>query len=215
MQPSHYCGGHRQLLAALFVPVLLNFAGCDKNRTSSQSQTTASPAKDPASGPAKFDACSLITKEEIETVQGSAITETKNTGTSNKGMMASQCYYAAADPSRSVSLVVIQSDPNSPSNRSGKDVWKESFGRYSGEENDGAGQKDIKSGRREEKERKAPPVKIGGLGDAAYWAPGKMGGTLYVLKKDAFIRISLGGTDTEQTKINKSRTLAEKALQRL
>jgi hypothetical protein len=35
---------------------------------------------------------------------------------------------------------------------------------------------------------------------------------LYVLKHDAFISISVGGPDNEQTKIDKSRAPAEKAL---
>jgi hypothetical protein len=45
--------------------------------------------------------------------------------------------------------------------------------------------------------------------------PNRFGGVLYVLKGDAFISISVGGPDTEETKINKSKTLAQKALQRL
>ena len=35
------------------------------------------------------------------------------------------------------------------------------------------------------------------------------------LKGDAFISIGLGGTDDEETKIKKSKALAQKALQRL
>jgi hypothetical protein len=35
------------------------------------------------------------------------------------------------------------------------------------------------------------------------------------LKKDVFIRVSVGGPDNEETKISKSKALAQKALQRL
>jgi len=44
-----------------------------------------------------------------------------------------------------------------------------------------------------------------------------VGGTLYVLKKekDVFMRISVGGADNEETKINKSKALAQKAIERL
>jgi hypothetical protein len=35
------------------------------------------------------------------------------------------------------------------------------------------------------------------------------------LKKDAFIRVSVGGSDSEEVKIDKSKALAEKALSRL
>jgi hypothetical protein len=36
-----------------------------------------------------------------------------------------------------------------------------------------------------------------------------------VLKGDAFMSIGLGGTDDEDTKLSKSKALAQKALQRL
>jgi len=42
-----------------------------------------------------------------------------------------------------------------------------------------------------------------------------MGGALYILKDDTFIRISVGGPDKEETKIDKSKALAEKALRHL
>ena len=53
------------------------------------------------------------------------------------------------------------------------------------------------------------------IGEEAYWAPNRFGGVFYVLKGDAFISISVGGPDDEETKINKSKALAQKALQRL
>jgi hypothetical protein len=43
----------------------------------------------------------------------------------------------------------------------------------------------------------------------------RFGGALYVLKKDSFNRISVGGSDNEETNIKKSKALAEKALQGL
>jgi hypothetical protein len=45
--------------------------------------------------------------------------------------------------------------------------------------------------------------------------PNRFGGVLYVLKGDAFISIGLGGTDDENTKLKKSKVLAEKALAQL
>jgi hypothetical protein len=60
-----------------------------------------------------------------------------------------------------------------------------------------------------------PPKKIDGIGDEAYWTAGRIGGALYILKDDTFIRISVGGRDKEETKIDKSKALAEKALRRL
>ena len=66
-----------------------------------------------------------------------------------------------------------------------------------------------------EEEEGIPPTKIDGIGEAAYWMGSRVGGALYVLKKDAFIRISVGGADTQEAKIDKSKALAQKALDRL
>ena len=77
------------------------------------------------------------------------------------------------------------------------------------------GEKDQKKARNDEEEKAAPPQKIDGLGDEAFWTGNRVGGALYVLKKDIFIRISIGGPDNEETKINKSKALAQKALERL
>jgi len=41
-----------------------------------------------------------------------------------------------------------------------------------------------------------------------------MGGAIYVLKNDVFIRISVGGPDSEDKKIEHCKELAEKALSR-
>ena len=69
--------------------------------------------------------------------------------------------------------------------------------------------------RQDEKEESVSPKKIDGIGEEAFWTSNRFGGILYVLKGDAFISISLGGTDDEETKIKKSKALAEKALNRL
>ena len=119
----------------------------------------------------------------------------------------SQCFYTATEFSKSVNLAVVQRDPGHPSKRSPRDFWKEKFDPYQNEE------PKTKSG--DEKEQGAAPKKIVGLGDEAYWVANRFGGILYVLKGDAFISIGIGGTDDEETKFNKSKALAQKALQRL
>ena len=60
-----------------------------------------------------------------------------------------------------------------------------------------------------------PPKKIDGIGDDAFWSPNPVGGAIYVLKKDVFIRLSIGGRDNEQGKLDKSKALAQKAIDRL
>jgi hypothetical protein len=161
--------------------------------------------------PAPRDVCSLITLAEIQTIQGSPIRETKNSARSNAGFRVSQCFYTATEFSESVNLALIQPDPDDPARRSPKDFWKEKFGPYNTNENEHDGKAKTEAG----EEKGPPPKKISGLGDDAYWVGNRFGGILYVLKGDAFISISLGGTTDEATKRERSRTLAQRALQRL
>ena len=69
--------------------------------------------------------------------------------------------------------------------------------------------------REQEQEKGQPPKKLEGIGDDAYWTANRMGGALYVLKNDVFIRISVGGPESEDAKINRCKALAEKALSHL
>jgi hypothetical protein len=171
---------------------------------------------------AKLDACALLTKEEIQAAQGSAVTDVKGSESSDGDFRISQCFFTTAESNRSVSCVVTQRDPSSKGERSPKDFWKETFGSYHEEEkNEREGDKEKKESLREqsrgngEEEKGAPPKKIKGIGDDAYWAGNRVGGALYVLKKNIFVRISLGGPDKEETRIEKSKALAAKALGRL
>jgi hypothetical protein len=143
--------------------------------------------------------------------------KTKSSTRPDGAFRLSQCFYTATDFTRSVTLAVTQIDPHAKVKRSPRDFWKETFGRYSGNEKEGEQDEKEKSRepRREEEEKESiPPTKITGIGDEAYWTGGA-GGTLYVLKKDTFIRISVGGPDIEEAKINKSKALAQLALSRL
>ena len=153
------------------------------------------------------DACSLVSKEEVESVQVTSVNEAKSSEHSDGGFLVSQCFYTAAEFSRSVTLALVRSDPKQGSKRSPKDFWKEKFDPYQDEE------PKTKSG--DEKEQGSAPKKIEGLGNDAYWVGNRFGGMLYVLKGDAFISIGVGGTDDEDTRLKKSKALAEKALQRL
>jgi hypothetical protein len=199
----------RQALVPLFCSLLMASPACKKRET-----TQALPRASQESNQVQIDACGLITSQEIEAIQGSPIKETKSSARSDPGFRVSQCFYTATEFSKSVSLAVMQRDPGRPTTRSPKDFWKERFGRFSGEEKERDKVKE-ETERKEEKEESVPPKKIDGIGDEAFWASNRFGGVLYILKGDAFISISLGGPDNEDTKIQKSKTLAQKALQRL
>ena len=156
----------------------------------------------------KVDACALLTRQEIEAVQGSPITENKSTEQAERGFRVSQCYFGAKETSQSVSLVVTQSDPDHPGKGTPKDYWREMFAdRAVAKEKIGeSGETEVESAR---------PEKIEGVGDEAYWLGSPVGGALYAIKNKTFIRISLGGPDDQKTKIDKSKALAKKALDRL
>jgi hypothetical protein len=157
--------------------------------------------------PAPRDVCALITLDDVQMVQGSSMREAKNSTRSDAGFRVSQCFYNATEFSKSVNLALVQRDPDHPGKRSPRDFWKEKFDPYRDEE--------PKTNRGDEKEQGPAPKKIDGLGDDAYWVANRFGGVLYVLKGDAFISIGLGGTDDEETKLKKSKVLAQKAVQRL
>jgi hypothetical protein len=163
---------------------------------------------------AQSDVCRLITSEEIKAIQGSPIKEPKGSTRSEKGFRVSQCFYTATEFSKSVSLAVVQKDRDNSATRSPKDFWKEKFGRFTGDEEVRNTNK-RESEREEEKEKLIPPKQINDIGDQAYWVSNRFGGVLYVLKGDAFISIGLGGTDDQDAKLQKSKALAQKALQRL
>ena len=139
-------------------------------------------------------------------MQGSPIRASKSSANTNNGFRVAQCYYAANENSKSVALTATQRDPEHLTARTAKDVWEDMFGEEAREKREGKGE-------REGGEKGAAPTKIDGVGDEAYWTGARFGGALYVLnrEKDTFIRISVGGGDTEESKIEKSKALARKA----
>jgi len=195
---------------SLLCPLLLFTPAC-KPRQASQSAT------DHESLHRLIDVCALLSKQEIEAVQSSPITDTKSSGESQVMFRLSQCYYSAAEPSKSVSLALTQANPDYKGKRTPKDYWAETFGPYDDEkqaDRPSATGADAKPDK-EKEEKAAPPRKIDGVGEDAFWVGNRIGGALYVLKDNAILRISVGGPDNQETKINKSKALALKALPRL
>jgi hypothetical protein len=180
------------------MPLLLMLGGCKERRSTIVTR----------------DACTLLSKEEVESAQKAPMNETKSSERSDGVFRVSQCFYTAAEFSKSVSLALVQKDPDHQAPRSPKDFWTERFGRYSGDAKE-SDKVRKETERKEEREESVPPKKIDGIGDEAFWASNRFGGTLYVLKGDVFLSISLGGTDDEGTKLTKSKALAQKALRRL
>jgi hypothetical protein len=206
-------------LVVCFAILLLTLGGC-KRSTGSRSTLRLKPSPSRAGNDIavpKFDACALLTKEELQTIQGSAVTDTKSSENADGVFRVSQCYYGAAESDRSVSLSVTQAKAGGKNSPRG--YWNETFGRYREGEKENEPEKKEKeadrAGSTREREEKTPPTKIEAIGEEAFWSGNRFGGALYVLKKENMIRISVGGPDNPETKINKSKALAEKALNRV
>ena len=198
------------LAVAFLILTLVSLTSCRKSATSASA----------TSHRAKIDACSLITKEEIQAIQGSPVKDEKGSEQADGHFRIAQCFYSAETFNKSVSLAVTQTDAASPGARNPKDYWKETFGRYEGNVKEEEGDEEKKRSlgereREEEGEKARPPKKLDGIGDAAYWTANRMGGAVYILKDDVYIRISVGGPESEEAMINRCKALAEKALSRL
>jgi hypothetical protein len=177
-----------------------------------------------STGKGKIDACALLTSQEIRSVQGEPLKETKGSGSAEKGFSISQCFFTLPTFNNSISLVVTQKGDGADG-RDPKEFWEATFDRAS--EGEREKERDKKSekerekekahdkNREEEEEAAVPPQKIAGVGDEAFWTGSRVGGALYVLKGSSYIRVSVGGAGNQQSKINKSKALARLALKRL
>jgi len=203
--------------------------GCGSNDTSTtntaNTPASASPGAmaNPGTSPAtpntaavkaKIDTCSLLTSADLKEVQGEAVKEAQRSDRQDGGFIVSQCYYSLPTSSNSVVLnVTTPSEGGGAGNP--RTFWKDTFGRKEekGKDRDREAKEKEKKG--EESEESVPQQKIAGLGEDAYWLASRVGGALYVLKKDLFFRISVGGAGDEKSKLKKSKTLAQRVLNRI
>jgi hypothetical protein len=216
--------GFRTIVRVLPLLVVLVCAGCNKPQRSTSvsptpAQSTPTNQIEPLPAEPRIPLCSLITNQEVGAIQHATITDAKSSVGISAGMLMSQCYYSAKEPNMSVSLALLEHNPQDASAPDANNFWIESIRRVSGEteevEKSGEGKEKGHQEERGEKEKVIPPKKIDGIGQEAYWSGTRFGGALYVLAKDAILRISVGGPDNEEAKIEKSKRLAEKALARL
>lgn len=200
---------YKRIYAIIISLMLLALSGCTESEAVEQTQPKDQP-KAPAAKPvsAAADACKFVQASEIENLQGEKIIEAKSSSPNADSFLVSQCYYMAEDKSKSVVLSLYRADPAHPDAKRPKEFWKERFEEMGKD-------KDKKSAKKKEEKEFAPPQLIAKLGDQAYWLDNKLGGALYVLNGDEFLRISIGGTPNEKARIRKAKALAETALKRL
>ena len=214
-------------------------AGCKSTETSAPANPNSATASTPTpavvgnpatpttanatpAAKAKVDVCNLLTSDDLKGVQGEAYKEAQRSDRQDGDFLVAQCYYQMPTMANSVVLNVTTSAERAGAPNP-RDFWERTF--READEKERAGSKggrgrdqpkDKATERREgEEEEGAAPEKVNGLGDEAFWSASRVGGALYVLKQDQFFRISIGGAGDAQTKLNKSKTLAQKVLKKL
>ena len=198
---------HRARRGVTILVSLLGLAAtnCSKPKTDDRAnspQLSATPATSaiPAAPGTETapDACTLLTKEEIQAVQGEPFQDTKPSQKVAAGLSVSQCYFELPTAANSIVLTVTR---KAEGGRDPGQSWQDMFHREKESE--------------KHDEKVAEPQKIDGLGEEAFWTGTRVGGALYVLKGNCYIRISVGGAGDQAQKIEKSKALAESVLKRL
>jgi len=227
-------------VCALIFGLSLVATGCRSTDAPTPANVGGTPASSPAAitspvatspaGPAtsavkaKVDVCALITSDDLKSLQGEPLKEAQRSDRRDGAFIVAQCYYALPTASNSVVLNVTTANEG-PDAHSPKQFWEETFGkeetkegrakeREREKERERAKQDKPKAGG-EEEEEEAHPERVEGLGDEAFWIASSVGGALYVLKKDQFFRISVGGAGNQDAKLKKSKTLARQVLKRI
>src|SRR5438045_314341 len=103
-------------------------------------ESTPAPSKNKG---LKIDACSLATREEVGLIQGAKMLQPNSSEGPEGDFLLSQCYYGSAEPDKSVSLGLMQRNPNEPTGRTIAQFWRETFDRVAGAESE----KDVESER--------------------------------------------------------------------
>lgn len=183
--------------------VLVSLLSCALTSCSKPKTTDQAKAQSPAPSPAaevKSDVCNLLTSEEIQALQGEAFKDTKPSQKTAAGLSVAQCYFELPTASNSVVLTVTR---KAEGGRDPSASWKDMFHSEKLRE------------KKEEGEEEKGPLKVEGVGEEAFWTGTRVGGALYVLKGNVYIRISVGGPGDQNAKMEKSKTLAEKVVGRL
>ncbi len=174
--------------------------------------STAQKAAHDTAKQAKPDACAVLASTDVQKVQGDPVQEARPSTQPAGGLVMSQCLYRTADPSKSVSLAIASAGSVSP-----RAFWQKQFHSAKPESEEREKEKPAAKGKpaREEEEDSPRPRTIKGVGEQAYWVGSPMVGTLYVLKGDNFLRISVGGIREQALRIEKSIALARLTLKRM
>jgi hypothetical protein len=205
----------------------LGLSGCRSGESNQKPSSSPSPLARPSVAivKSKVDVCNLLTSDDLKDVQGEAYQDAQRSDRVDGEFIVAQCYYALPTTINSV-VVNVTSAKDEGGARSPKGFWEQTFGRDEQKEREGKGESAREREREKAKEPRAreeegeakeasPPQPVKDLGDEAFWVGSPVGGALYVLKNDLFLRLSIGGAGDQKVKLNKSRALAQKILKKL
>jgi hypothetical protein len=146
------------------------------------------------------DPCSLLTISDVEQAQGNIYLQATKSVKTSGGVTVSQCYFRLAEETRSVTLELTRA----ASPHATHELWEKQFEAKPQSKEKG-----------EEAENEAHGVEVKGIGEDAIWSGNRVSGALYVLTKDAILRVSLGGIGTQELKVERAKMLARRVLPKL
>lgn len=172
------------------VIALAGFAGCSRRPATAEAPAKPSATVVAAKPLPALDVCALLTAQEIKNITGETPTATTPGHSEDAGFEVSQCFFNLPTYSNSIVVSVTRRGTGSDG-RDPKEFWEKKI-------------EHPEEGEREEEEKHREPDRVEGLGDSAVWSGTAVGGALYVLKGNAFIRIGVGtfvGGDKRKEKV--------------
>ena len=162
------------------------------------------------------DPCTLLSSSEIEKVQGEGVTDKKFSQQPGSSFSLRACFYQTSTFAKSISLSLAVPNTGGQKSEGPREFWMKHFQDVDASPNGKLTDKrESETKKEEESEGGSKPVEVPGLGDQAYWIANPHLGTLYVLQDNCFLRISLGGNDSDEVRSSKAKDLARAALVRL
>jgi hypothetical protein len=215
---------------------------CASKGDVNNTQATPTPAaqQSPAAPPQQSETCRMLSAEDVREVQGESPQDAQGSEHLAGGLSMSQCFYRLPTFSKSVNIELIRGEDGGES-AAVKEFWSQRFHpeavkkrelerehleeqerelerrkeqeRASGQVREGGHKEKEREGEEEEESR---PQRVAGLGEDAYWSGNQITGALSVLtRKNAIVRVSLGGPESRDEKIKKASALARKLLNKL
>jgi len=165
----------------------------------------------------RSDACSLLPADVVGSIQGEKVVQAEPSQSSRGDLSSRRCFYRTENFNRSVDVEVIAGADRSEAL---SEFWNKRFHSMhkteEEEESERASSKGSSPTDREQEDEhaKASPAPVSGLGDEAFWVSNQLNSTLYVLQSGNVVRVSIGGPDDANAKLERARAIVEKVFAR-